>query len=110
MDKAVLALEGDTRQNCRHKLVQEPFFVTVFQKVTGLQPNCPVTAASKNTEDKNPSSRNKQALSKSCSQEMETDLFENSLEIAQLYYPFLLITTHVNMVTLYEFQLALPSM
>ena len=33
-----------------------PFFVAVFQKVIGLQPNCPVTAASKNTQDKHPSS------------------------------------------------------
>lgn len=95
MDKAVLALEGDTMQNCRHKQMRGPYFVAVFQKVIGLQPNCPVTAASKNTQDKHPSSGNlfRQALSKLCSQEMEPDLFENSLEIAQLYYTFLFITT-----------------
>lgn len=58
MDKAVLALEGDTMQNCRQEQMWELFFAGLFQKAKGFQPNCPATAVSKNTQGKHSSAGN----------------------------------------------------
>jgi len=62
---------------------------TVEGQQAGINKTCTLTQA-----------KYSPVLSKPCRQEMETDLLENSLETALLYYPLLSITTNVP-VTLY---------